>query len=550
MSEITLGQYLFARLRQAGLNAVHAVPAQHHLEILNQAVSAGLEWTQHSSELNAGFTADGYGQIRGIAAPDAISESYEEMVPVVLVIGSPPRMEQFQAFKYHHPFYDTQPEALEQFANWFPKSTVMQEILLDPNDIANQVDNAIKECIFQSWPVYIELPEDMVNMKIRIDELDAPTNLKPRFNNDDLEQKVLAEIMNRIRLAERPTILIDAGATTCGQREINRLAKMTGIPTTTTSISRGLVDETLSNFHGSMCSRWDKLGAYVQSSDFVLHIGPIETIFRSSPFDSGCKQDKTITFKWVSIIMGSKLWSVSSRFILQKILKSLSQERLQGPAPYPDLPNVQEKINILPIQKKTTPLQHDIYNSLWRRISSLLCPGDLILTEPFTAGAGARSFVLPRNAIVINSGFHRSPEYMLAATSGVAIAQRELGESKYLFGQGRTILFEGIEGFKQAQGAFGTVYKEKLNMIIFLINEKQQSVEKFMHEMEMKHNHGAPWKYSESLSFLGSPNETSYPVLIVELEIQPENLEVPGLFSGKYGESPSLLTKELSFVKD
>jgi pyruvate decarboxylase len=590
MPGIPLGRFLFARLRQVGLNAVQAVPSQNNFEILNQAISAGLEWTQHSSDLNAGFAADGYGQIRGIAAlitsfeslekkmsvKDAISGSYEGMVPVVVIVGTPPRMEQFQAIKFHHRFCDSQPDVLQQFANWFTKITVTQEILLDPNEATDQIDNAIRECILQSRPVYIELPEDMVDMNIFTTALDDPLDLNLPPNDDELEQTALVEIMSRIRMAERPVILIDAGASTCGTREINRLAKRTGFPTATTSVRRGLVDETLQNFHGPMCSKYDRLGAYVESSDLIFHIGPIKTMFWSPPFVPEFKRDTTITFNWNCIAMGHQLWEVSSRLIFQEILRSLSQERLQDLATYPDLPNVRESIDMLPVQKKATPLRHDVYASLWRRISSFFCPGDLILTETVTAGEGARSFVLPRNAIVINSGLHRSPEYMLATTSGVAIAQRELDESKYPFGQGRTILFEGIEGFQQAHRVFGTVYREKLNMVVFLINEKQESVERFMHEMEMKHNHGAPWRYSESLSFFGSPSETSYPVSVstvrtwgelddilddkrvqsgaglqlVELKIQPQVLEVPGLFSGKYGECPSLLTEKYGFMKD
>lgn len=388
MPKIALGQFLFARLRQVGLNAVQAVPSQHNFELLNQVISAGLEWTQHSSDLNAGFAADGYGQIRGIAAlitsfeslekkvsvKDAISGSYEGMVPVVVIVGTPPRMEQFQAIKFHHPLYDSQPDVLQRFANWFTKITVTQEILLDPKEATEQIDNAIKECILQSRPVYIELPEDMVDMKIFTAALDDPLDLSLPPNDVGLEQMALVEIMSRIRLAERPVILIDAGASTCGTREINRLAKRTGFPTATTSVSRGLVDETLQNFHGPLCSKYDKLGAYVESSDLILHIGPIRTMFWSSSFAPEFKLDATITFNWNCIAMGHQLWEVSSRLILQKIIKSLSQERIQDLATYPDLPNVQESIDMLPVQKKDTLLRHDAYASLWRRISSFFPP--------------------------------------------------------------------------------------------------------------------------------------------------------------------------------
>ncbi|KAJ5511755.1 Thiamine pyrophosphate (TPP)-dependent enzyme [Penicillium expansum] len=462
----------------------------------------------------------------------AIAASHQDQLPVVLVIGTPQRKAQAQASKFHHLFFDAQPDLPRQpddfqiLADCFNKITITQEFLVDPGEATAQIDTAIRGCIMQSAPVYIELPEDLVNSMVPTKGLIQRLDFNTPPHDIEMENTVVASIMNKIKHAQRPLIIVDAGVPSCGLvMEANQLVKKTRFPTAATQFSRGVVDETLKNFHGDV-------------SDFDMNY----------------------------VVIGDQRYELFSRPVLQQILNSMSEKKLRDLAPYPDLPSVRGSIEMLPTQKRTAQLQHDVHSTFWRQMSLFFRPGDIILTETETARDGARSFVLPRDTSLINPGTRKLPEHMLATTMGVALAQQGLAKAHYLLSNRRTILFEGAEGFKKAQNDFRAILDMKLNLTIFVINEGAPIVESLMHGMEYQQQDSGHWRYSESVSFFGAPNETFYPVFttiartwgdfdtiihdkriqsgtglcVVEFMIKPEDpTQSPCLLTEIYGPPPS-----------
>ncbi|CAI7623051.1 unnamed protein product [Penicillium palitans] len=575
--DITLAGYLFKRLYQVGLHAVHGVPGKHNIAILREATDAGLEWVAHRSDLN-GIVADGYARVKGIAAlissfenmpssvSTAIAASYQDRVPVVLVIGTPERKAQAQASKFHHSFFDAQPDVPRQpdefqvLADCFEKITITQEFLVHPSEATAQIDTAIRGCIMQSLPVYIELPEDLVTSMVPAKGLAQRLDFNTPPHDTEMENRVVASITNKIKHAQRPMILVDAGVPSCGLiKEANQLAKKTRFPTAATQFSRGVVDETLKNFHGDISD-------FDISSDLILLIGPLNTIEWALPAVFEAKTAETVTFNRNSVVIGDQKYELFSRPVLQQISNCLSERKLRDLEPYPDLPSVRDSIEMLPTQKDIAPLQHDIYPTFWRRMSIFFHPGDIILTETQTAQDGARCFVLPRDTILINPGAGKSPEHIIATTMGVALAQQGLAKTNYMLSHGRTILFEGAKGFQNAQNDLGAIIDMNLNLTIFVINEGVPVVESLMHAMEYTQQDSGHWRYSESVSFFGSPNETHYPVYssiartwgdfdliihdkiiqsgtglcIVEFMIKPgDPMQSPCLLAEMYGPPPS-----------
>ena len=52
---VKLVEYLFTRLHQLGIRAVHGVPGDYNLVALDYLDDAGLEWVGDANELNAGM---------------------------------------------------------------------------------------------------------------------------------------------------------------------------------------------------------------------------------------------------------------------------------------------------------------------------------------------------------------------------------------------------------------------------------------------------------------------------------------------------------------
>jgi TPP-dependent 2-oxoacid decarboxylase len=64
----TVGDYLADRLVDAGVDHLSGVPGDYTLTLLDYLVARpGLAWIGCANELNAGYAADGYARMRGIA---------------------------------------------------------------------------------------------------------------------------------------------------------------------------------------------------------------------------------------------------------------------------------------------------------------------------------------------------------------------------------------------------------------------------------------------------------------------------------------------------
>ena len=65
----TIGEYLFTRMRQAGILHIFGVPGDFNLPLLELAKRVpGTEFVGNCNELNAAYAADGYARVNGMGA--------------------------------------------------------------------------------------------------------------------------------------------------------------------------------------------------------------------------------------------------------------------------------------------------------------------------------------------------------------------------------------------------------------------------------------------------------------------------------------------------
>jgi len=75
-----------------------------------------------------------------------------------------------------------------------------------------EIDRVLRACYVNSRPVYIQLPTDMVTQKVDAKLLDTPIDIEPPKSDEETEVMVSNLILKKLYTAERPIILIDAGA--------------------------------------------------------------------------------------------------------------------------------------------------------------------------------------------------------------------------------------------------------------------------------------------------------------------------------------------------
>ncbi|KAJ6447006.1 pyruvate decarboxylase [Purpureocillium lavendulum] len=515
-STMKLAEYLFSRLRQLGVGSIHGVPGDYNLALLDYVEPAGLRWVGNANELNAAYAADGYARIKGVgalittfgvgelSAINAIAGAYTERAAVVHIVGTPPRSSQDARLLIHHTFNDGE---YRRFAQMHSQVTVAQTCLRDPRTGTKQIDDVLRECLRQSRPVYIEVPVDLVSALVPSEALQQSIQMEDPIAASVSD--VFDQIVHKIKSAQQPLILVDGEIRPMGiVGEVQQIIDVTAWPTWTTPFGKGLLNETIPNFHGVYQGSYDapEVHAFVQQADLVLCFGPHFSSTNTYAFSSIPQPEVTIAFTDHEVKVGTKTFrDVPTKAITSMLVQRLNTLELKRYDPYPSLPR-EHKLSFADIDGADSLSQ----DRLWRLLANFLQPGDIVLGETGTAGYGVREMPLPRHSRLFTPVTWLSIGYMLPGAQGAALAQRELTESSQYFGieNARTVLFIGDGSFQMTVQELGTIIRLNLNVVVFLINNDGYTIERCIHGYRQGYNDVSSWRYLMAPSFFGAPEGT------------------------------------------
>ncbi|KAJ9220366.1 hypothetical protein DTO169C6_7255 [Paecilomyces variotii] len=495
-STIKVAEYIFIRLRQLGIQSIFGVPGDYNLRLLDFVEPTGLHWVGNCNELNAAYAADGYARINGLStlittygvgelsAINGIAGAFTEKSAVIHIVGTPSRRLQDTRQSVHHTLADGD---YRHFAAMAAHVTKAQTNLRDPRTIPSQIDWALDQALAYSQPVYIEIPDHVVDVNVASLRLNVPISV-PESPSQNVE--LMERILARIYEAKRPLILVDGECRPLGiVRQAEELVKMTGWPTWTTIFGKSLINEELPNVYGNYagslgCKEWK---TYFESADLIINLGPHYTqSFTTIPL-----QAVSVTFSRDTVQVGNDVYQDIPGGFMTEILKNLDQTRIptvEGPS--------KSIIEIKAIQDGLL-----VQETFWHFVNLTFRPGDLVLTETGTAAHGGRLFKLPRNTRLFAAVTWLSIGYMLPATLGAALARRELsGEPE----SSRAILFIGDGSLQMSVQEISTIIKEKLNVIIFIINNNGYTIERAIHGRKQAYNDIATWRNDLALAFFGA----------------------------------------------
>ena len=517
-STVKLADYLFTRLRQLDVGCIYGVPGDYNLTLLDYVEPSGLHWIGTCNELNAGYATDAYSRLKGLGAMittfgvgelsaiNAIAGAYAELAPVVHIVGTPARHVQDARALIHHTFNDGE---YGRFALMHKHVTVAQANLWDPRTAPDQVDATIQQCLIHSRPVYIQVPVDMVATHVSADNLKTKIELPPPLLSKD-EAAAVQAVLDRIYASERPMILVDGESRAYGILEqVQKFIQSSQWPTFTTIFGKSLVDETWTNVHGV----WKGRGAtkeaqdFVKSRDLILCFGPHFSTTNSYQSSAIPDSQISILFSATSVKTHEQTFrDLPSKHFLSTLLGKLESSKLkkfdaysQSSAPIPQLAS------------ESLITQDHFY----RTLSSFFQSGDVILAETGTAGYGSHDFQLPPQTQLFKPVTWLSIGYMLPAALGAAVAQRErppLGtpNEKPTDHPPRTVLLIGDGSFQMTAQELATVIREKLNVVVFLINNKGYTIERCLHGWDQGYNDIATFRYLQAPAFMGAEEEGEY----------------------------------------
>lgn len=516
-STVKVAEYLFQRLIQLGVGAIHGVPGDYNLTLLDYVEPTNLLWVGNANELNAGYAADGYARVKGLgalittfgvgelSAINAIAGAYAERVPVVHIVGVPSRPAQDARARVHHTFNDGD---FERFANMYKHVTVAQTKLLDLRTTPKQIDWALQQCLLHSQPVYIEVPVDVVDLPVSNKGLCTAIQIPEQSLPPS--DALVSVILNKIHGAKQPIIFVDGEIRSAKiVEEVKALLKLLRWPTWTTGFSKSMVDETEEYTFGINRGRYDspETQKFIKEADLVLSFGPHYSSTNTFLYSTIPPQDKTISFFNTHVVCGLDTHrDTCGHGLISRVTELVDTSKVKKYRPLPSLSK--DFLLRFDSSRKSDPITQARF---WRLVGNFFKPGDIIMGETGTSGYGIRDIPLPADTTLFTPITWLSIGYMLPAAQGAALAQREAQASPASEARTapRTILLIGDGSFQMTAQELSTIIRHNLNVVVFVVNNDGYTIERCIHGLTQSYNDIQPWRYLHAPLFFGA-DEKSY----------------------------------------
>ncbi|EGV63437.1 Pyruvate decarboxylase 1 [Yamadazyma tenuis] len=548
MSEITLGRYLFERLKQLDVNTVFGLPGDFNLSLLDKIYDVeGMRWAGNANELNAAYAADGYSRIKRLgclittfgvgelSALNGVGGAYAEHVGLIHVVGVPSISSQAKQLLLHHTLGNGDFTVFHRMSNNISHTSAF---ISDINSAPGELDRCIRDAYVYQRPVYIGLPANLVDLTVPASLLDTPIDLSLKPNDPEAEQEVIDHVLNLVSQAKNPVILVDACCSRhdCKQ-EARRLVEITQFPVYTTPMGKGTIDEggisgelvdndpnlikkmsAKLNGEHSVASRFG--GVYVgtlstpqvkeavESADLILSLGALLSDFNTGSFSYSYRTKNVIEFHSdYTKIRQATFPGVQMKECLNHLLRRIAEACTN----YVPQPVPKTKLVNTPASRDSRLTQE----WLWTRVSSWFKEGDIIITETGTSAFGIVQSKFPNNTVGISQVLWGSIGFTVGATLGAVMAAEEIDPNK------RVILFVGDGSLQLTVQEISTMVKWNTNPYLFVLNNDGYTIERLIHGENASYNDIQPW---DNLGLLPLFNAKNYETVRVSTIGEAEDL--------------------------
>lgn len=240
-----------------------------------------------------------------------------------------------------------------------------------------------------------------------------------------------------------------------------------------------MLDENRAGFVGTYCGGASDpaVKQLIENADVVINVGVRLTDTITAGFTHHLPVEKCIDIQPFRAWVGRQRFS---RIPMREAVQALHRLSLSLASRWP-LP---------PIVRPTLPEtdgegldQH----AFWRQIQDFLRPGDIVLADQGTACFGAAALTLPRGCRLIVQALWGSIGYTLPATFGVQTAEP----------QRRAILLIGDGAAQLTVQELGSMLRDGLKPVIFVLNNQGYTIERAIHGPEQRYNDIARWNWTQ-----------------------------------------------------
>jgi alpha-keto-acid decarboxylase len=498
----TVGDYLLDRLAQLGVSEVFGVPGDYNLEFLDHIVAhPDIRWVGNANELNAGYSADGYGRLRGmsavvttfgvgeLSAANAIAGSYAEHVPVVHIVGGPSKDAQGARRALHHSLGDGD---FEHFLRISREITCAQANLM-PATATREIDRVLCEVREQKRPGYLLIATDVARFPV-----EPPTAPLPRFTGGTSPRalSLFVDAATELIADRQLTVLADLLVHRLNAvKELEALLAADVVPHATLMWGKSLVDESSPNFMGiyAGAASSEPVRRAIEEAPVLVTAGVVFTDMVSGFFSQRIDPARNIDIaQYQSTVAGEVFAPLEMHAALDALTTILTRRRITSPpvASTSDDPRPDEPAHDQPLTQKV----------LWDRLSRALTPGNVVLADQGTSFYGMAAHRLPRGVTFIGQPLWGSIGYTLPAALGAALAHRDR----------RTVLLIGDGAAQLTVQELGLFSREGLSPVIVVVNNDGYTVERAIHGETAPYNDIVSWNWAEIPNALGVTNHLTF----------------------------------------
>ncbi len=490
---VSIGQYLIQRLADYGIGHVFGIPGDYVLSFYSLLEESPIKTIGCTREDCAGFAADAYARLHGMAAVcvtysvgglsvcNSVAGAYAEKSPVIVISGSPGLDERKNNPMLHHKVRDfhTQLEVFQKF-------TIDSADLSDPLTAFADIDRVLDAADRFKRPVYIELPRDMVHTVPPISHAFRQPGWEP-----DLKATAEAakETALRIAQARKPVILAGVELHRFGlEDKLLALAEKTGIPIAATMLGKSVISEHhplyIGLYEGALGS--DEVCAYVEESDLILLLGTFMTDINLGVYSANIDPERSVyaTSEQLQISHHHYHNVMLDQFLDELVAIDLKRTNRKIPD------TIKSAMERPPFKMKPdAPLR---ISRIIERLNINLDRETIIIADVGDSLFAATELVMHDRGEFLSPAYYTSMGFSVPAAVGAAAARPDH----------RVVVLVGDGAFQMTGTEMLTLIRHGCSPIIIVLDNHGYGTERYLQEGEWEYNEIHPWAYYKIPKFL------------------------------------------------
>ncbi len=488
---LSIGRYLLDRLQEYGVQHIFGVPGDYVLLMDKLIEEHSIKFINTTRENTAGYMADAYARSHGLGVAcitfgvginivNSMAQAFVENSPVVIISGAA-GIKEFNAHHLRHHLINSIPgiggdnTQLELFR----PLTVDQAVLRDPKTAAAEIDRVLAACVCYSKPVYIELPRDMIEAPIELNEHENAFK-QPKSDPEALRE-ALEEVEKILKESHHP--IIWAGHELHRFRlteQLLRFAEAYRIPIASTLLGKTVISEFhplfIGIYQGAMGA--PEVTNFVDECDCMIGLGALLTDTNTGIFTAKLDQARQIWASNHSLKIGHHHYPhVTFRDFLNGLANMHLSLRFRGeyPACIDRLPH-----HYHPAGKAKKMSVHRLFDSLQHHLK----PEHIVIADVGDSLFGGSDLILEKDSFYASAYFGTLG---FAIPAAVAI---QLATPKR-----RPVILVGDGAFQMTCTELAVAVWNKLDPIVIVLNNHGYGTERPL--LEGAYNDILDWNYAE-----------------------------------------------------